>query len=51
MISEREKELLYDIVDIDEQRLEKYTDEEIIDNMQIFLRFENFIDFYTVILV
>lgn len=42
MISEREKELLYDIVDIDEHRLEKYTDEEIIDNMQIFLRFENF---------
>lgn len=42
MISDREKELLWDIDEISEYRLEKYSDEEIIDNMRLFLRFETF---------
>ena len=42
MISKREQELLWSLDDISEYKLETYTDEEIIDNINLFLRFESF---------
>lgn len=45
MISEREKEMLYRIKNVDTYYIEEhFTEEEIIDNLELFLRFEDYRD-------